>query len=116
MIHYKLIYLTMMFLFLGLFQLNFIKAEESLDIPADIINDWDEVVIEQDRQISQEIVPLKEPQRVSKKYQKKNSAAIKKTKTLKQFKKKKTKPLKSYKSPLHKPILYQKIYIRDKRK
>jgi hypothetical protein len=116
MIQFKQIYLTVIFLYLCLLQVNFIYAEASLDIPDDIVDDWDEAVIEQNRKNIQKAVPAKKHQTARPKNLKNNSIIINENFQRKQQQKTQSaaKTLKPYKSPLHKPILYQKIYIREK--
>lgn len=95
---------------LNLLQIKGINAETSLDIPDDIVNDWDEAVIEQEKE--------QQYQREQRKASNNSFTVINKNLHTRRLEKKRRKPgtSKSYKSPLHKPILYQKIYIRDKKK
>jgi hypothetical protein len=122
-----------------LHQVNYLSADPLMDIPDDIVHDWDEgYILEQkvyeqgveeqaiDEERVKEAVQTQQNKshQQNKSYQQK-SVTVKNTGKFKQLKnnqqtnvKKYTQDinLKPYKSPLQKPVLYQKIYIKDKLK
>jgi len=114
MIRAKRILFIFVFLSLNMFKANSVTATSSLDIPDDIVQDWDEAVIEQDKDRQNKYYQRKSNNKALQPRSKKLKRTLK-PKTVKQIKAK-PKIKKTYKSPLHKPILYQKIYIREKQK
>ncbi|MFK5891630.1 MAG: hypothetical protein QM504_00235 [Pseudomonadota bacterium] len=107
-------------------QNNWLNADSLMDIPDDIVDDWDEALIIQENIQNERFEQDKQAQQ-NKYYQQKNriNKPLKVKKRYKYKRLKKTQQvsvkaytqnisLKPYKSPLQKPVLYQKIYIKHK--